>query len=77
MTNFIFKSQATFKKISNQLEMILTEQRKQRADLQYVLVLLKYLKNDKELQKTVEDYYSTPPVEEENVIHPGDEQDLD
>ncbi len=77
MTNFIFKSQTTFKKISNQLEMILTEQRKQRADLQYVLSLLKYLKNDKNLQKTVDDYYSVPPVEEEKVIHPEDMADID
>ncbi len=77
MTNFIFKSQATFKKISNQLEMILAEQRKQRADLQYVLVLLKFLKNDKNLQSTVDDYYSTGPVPEESVIHPEDLQDVD
>ncbi len=77
MTNFIFKSQSTFKKISNQLEMILTEQRKQRADLQYVLSLLKFLKNDKNLQTQVEDFYSTPPVEEEKVIHPEDMADID
>ncbi len=77
MTNFIFKSQATFKKISNQLDMILAEQRKQRADLQYVLILLKSLKNDANLQKTVEDFYSTPPVPEESVIHPEDMQDID
>ncbi len=77
MTNFIFKSQATFKKISNQLEMILTEQRKQRADLQYVLALLKFLKNDKNLQTQVEDYYSTPPVPEESVMHPEDFKDQD
>ncbi len=77
MTNFIFKSQATFKKISNQLEMILSEQRKQRADLQYITVLLKGLRNDHNLQKTVEDYYSTPPVFEENVIHPEDTRDID
>ncbi len=76
MTNFIFKSQATFKKISNQLEMILTEQRKQRADLQYVLILLKFLKNDANIQKTVEDFYSTPPQDEEKVIRPETE-DLD
>ncbi len=69
MTNFIFKSQGTFKKISNQLEMILTEQRKQRADLQYVLILLKSLKNDSNLQKTVDDFYSKS--------HPEDIADLD
>ncbi len=77
MTNFIFKSQTTFKKISNQLEVILAEQRKQRADLQYALSLLKYLKNDKNLQTQVSDFYSIPPVEEEKVIHPEDMADLD
>ncbi len=81
MTNFIFKSASDFKKISqhieSQLDVLLTEQRKQRADLQYVLSLLKYLKNDKKLQTTVEDYYSTPPVFEENVIHPEDIPDED
>ncbi len=77
MTNFIFKSQTTFKKISNQLELILAEQRCQRADLQHIKTMLQFLKNDHKLQKTVDDYYSTPPVFEENVIHPEDEKDID
>ncbi len=77
MTNFIFKSQTTFKKISNQLELILAEQRHQRSDLQQVITLLQFLKNDHNLQKTVDDYYSTPPVFEENVIHPEDTKDID
>ncbi len=77
MTNFIFKSPGTFKKISNQLEMILSEQRHQRADLQYIKNMLQFLKNDKNLQTQVSDFYSTPPVEEENVIHPEDMRDID
>ncbi len=67
MTNFIFKSSTTFKKISNQLEMILSEQRKQRADLQYLLQLVKSLKNDKNLQKMVDDWYDKDPVPEDTA----------
>ncbi len=77
MTNFIFKSQATFKKISNQLEMILSEQRHQRSDLKQLQIGMAALLNDVKLQKQVEDFYSTPPVEEEKVIHPEDMADLD
>ncbi len=77
MTNFIFKSPSDFKKISQQLLLLLAEQRKQRADLAYITNIVQYLKNDKNLQKTVDDYYSTPPVPEERVIHPEDMEDLD
>ncbi len=77
MTNFIFKSQTTYKKLANTLQVILAEQRKQRADLQYITVLLKGLRNDKNLQKVVDDFYGSPPVEEENVIHPSDETEVD
>ncbi len=60
MTNFIFKSQGTFKKISNQLEVILNEQRHQRQDLSALLYLLKRMDNNNKLQKTVDDFYKSP-----------------
>ncbi len=57
MTNFIFKSQGTFKKISNQLEMIQSELRHQRADMVHVLFLLNKMLVDHNLQKQVDDYF--------------------
>ncbi len=68
MTNFIFKSQWTLKKLANQLEVILNEQRHQRADLSGILYLLKQLRNDLRLSETVAEYHedhdSTPPARE-------------
>ncbi len=61
MTNFIFKSPATFKKISNQLETILTEQRHQRADLQEIKFMLHKLVNNNNLQETVDKFYKEAP----------------
>ncbi len=57
MTNFIFKSQWTFKKISNQLEMIQSELRHNRQDQQQILYLLKRIAIDKNLQKQVDQYF--------------------
>ncbi len=57
MTNFIFKSQGTFKKISNILEMILAEQRHQRQDNIQILFLLNKVLTDKNLQKQVDQYF--------------------
>ncbi len=74
MTNFIFKSQWTLKKLANTLEVILNEQRHQREDLASVIrrlvkideSLVKVL-NDKEhdnaLQQQVDDYFE-PGAEE-------------
>ncbi len=56
MSNFIFKSHGTFKKISNLLEVILAEQRHQRADNVQILFLLNKLLVNKNLQKQVDDY---------------------
>ncbi len=61
MTNFIFKSPSDLQKISQQLQVILAEQRHQRADLQYIKTLLQFLKNDKNLQETVDKYYQEAP----------------
>ncbi len=81
MTNFIFKSPSDLQKISqsimHQFDVIQKEQRHQRSDLQVMHTMLLRLVNNDKLQKTVDEYYSTPPVDEEQVIHPKDEQDLD
>ncbi len=61
MTNFIFKSPWTFKKIINQLEIVLNEQRHQRQDLAAILYLIKKLQTDKVLEKQTLDYYSKLP----------------
>ncbi len=58
MTNFIFKSQGTYKKLANQLEVLLNEQRAQRADLQEIKYMLHKLQNNKDLQTTVDKFYA-------------------
>jgi len=62
MTNFIFKSPATYKKLANQVEVLLAEQRHQRADLQEIKFILHKLQNNKDLQETVDKYYEKAPV---------------
>ncbi len=61
MTNFIFKSSTTLKKLANQLEHILTEQRMQRSDLNEIKFMLHKLQNNKDLQETVDKYYKDAP----------------
>ncbi len=64
MTNFIFKSHETYKKLANNIEVILNEQRHQRMDLASVLIrltkidasLVKLL-NDDALQTQVDEYH--------------------
>ncbi len=69
MTNFIFKSQGTYKKLANQLEVVLNEQRHQRSDLSAILYLLKQLRNDLRLSEDVAEYHedhdSTPPSKDD------------
>ncbi len=59
MTNFIFKSQktSTYKKLANQLEVVLNEQRLQRSDLQEIKFMLHKLQTNKDLQTTVDKFY--------------------
>ncbi len=57
MTNFIFKSQGTYNKISNSLEIIQTELRHQRSDNIMILRLLNKLVITDHLQKQVDDFY--------------------
>ncbi len=57
MTNFIFKSQWTLKKLANTLSVILSEQRLQRSDLQEIKFMLHKLQTNKDLQTTVDKFY--------------------
>ncbi len=61
MTNFIFKSQWTLKKLANTLSVILSEQRNQRSDLQEIKFMLHKLQNNKDLQLTVDKFYANAP----------------
>ncbi len=58
MKNFIFKSEADFHKIVfNKLEMLLTEQRKQRSDLAIIDRKLHSIINALQLQRQVDEYF--------------------
>ncbi len=57
MTNFIFKSQGTYKKLCQQLEMVQSELRAQRQDNIQILFLLNKLLVNKNLQKQVDEYF--------------------
>ena len=61
MTNFIFKSQGTYKKLCQQLEIIQSELRHQRSDHSVILALLTKIEHkivlEKDLQKQVDDYF--------------------
>ncbi len=58
MKNFIFKSASDFHKIIfNKLEILLAEQRHQRADLSILLRLVHKLGLDQNLQKQVDQYF--------------------
>ncbi len=58
MTNFIFKSGADLQKISQLIEMVLTEQRLQRSDLATLKRMLTTLINVDNLQKQVDEFYA-------------------
>ncbi len=73
MTNFIFKSQGTYKKLCQQLVIIQNELRAQRQDNIQILFLLNKLLVDKALQKQVDDYFD----EDISSNHPENKQDLD
>ncbi len=57
MTNFIFKSQGTYKKLANNMEVLLNEQRNQRQDLAALLYLVKQIKNDLSLENQAMKHY--------------------
>jgi len=66
MTNFIFKSQGTYKKLANQLDMILSELRHQRSEHTEILFKLDKIVVDKNLQKQVDEYFEDIPEPEED-----------
>ncbi len=70
MTNFIFKSQGTYKKLCQQLEIIQSELRAQRQDNLEIKYKLDKLLVNHNLQKQVDEYFEDTP-------HPEDEKDLD
>ncbi len=81
MTNFIFKSQGTYKKLANNIEVILNEQRHQRMDLSSIIrrlvkideSLVKVLndgEHDENLQKQVDEYFETSPQTESDKQSP-------
>ncbi len=57
MTNFIFKSQGTYKKLCLQLDIIQSELRHQRQDMVQVLFLINKLITNSKLQKQVDEYF--------------------
>ncbi len=71
MTNFIFKSQGTYKKLCQQLVIIQNELRAQRQDNIQIMYLLNKLLVNKNLQKQVDEYF------DDETTHPEDEKDLD
>jgi len=78
MTNFIFKSSGTYKKLCQQLDIIQSELRAQRQDNIQIMFLLNKVLTAKALQKQVDDYYDSDEkvVEEEGFVH-HDKMDLD
>ncbi len=63
MTNFIFKSQGTYKKLVLKLEIIQSELRHQRVDMSHVLLLLNKMVNDHRLQTQVNDFYNEDSID--------------
>ncbi len=61
MINLLSKSPETYEKLTHSLEMILTEQRHQRADLATIKRQLHSILVDEGTQKQVDDFYQTSP----------------
>ncbi len=61
MTNFIFKSPSDLQKISQYIQVLLTEQRLQRADLAEIKSQVRLITNQFNLEKQVTDYYKNAP----------------
>ncbi len=74
MTNFIFKSQGTFKKISNKLDIIQSELRAQRHDNVQIMYLLNKLLTAKALQKQVDEYFDDTQNDSSHEMITADEK---
>ncbi len=72
MSNFIFKSQGTYKKLANQIEVVLAEQRHQRSDLSEIKFMLHKLLTNKDLKDTTDKFY-----EQKSLIQDPDYLDSD
>ncbi len=57
MINLLSKSPETYEKLTHKLEILLTEQRHQRADLATIKRQLHTIINHLNLQKQVDDYF--------------------
>ncbi len=85
MTNFIFKSQETYKKLANNIEVLLNEQRHQRNDLASLLrkmdTILKHLDLEKKLSASLDEYYETQTSHQtdskEQLVQDEPEEELD
>ncbi len=73
MTNFIFKSQGTYKKLCQQLVIIQSELRHQRSDNVLILSMLSKLITNKDLERQADDYYA----EHEGTSHQTDLEEHD
>ncbi len=57
MINLLSKSPETYEKLTHKLDMLLTEQKHQRADLATIKRQLHTIINSANLQKQVDDYF--------------------
>ncbi len=73
MTNFIFKSQGTYKKLCQQLVIIQSELRHQRSEHAVMLSLLNKLVTSQNLQKQVDEYFD----ETSHQTDSDEQRDLD
>ncbi len=71
MTNFIFKSHGTYKKLASKLDTIQNELRHQRVEHAEIIYKLNKLLVDRKLQKQVDEYFEDDPIPEDT------ERDLD
>ncbi len=74
MTNFIFKSHETYKKLANKLDMVLSEMRHQRQDNVQILFLLNKLLTNKNLQNQVDEYFDKDEEDSFEETSPQTEQ---
>ncbi len=78
MTNFIFKSQGTYKKLVNQLEIIQSELRHQRSEHSVILRKLNLLLHQMQLEDQVTSYYKKYEEDETSPqTDSDDKRDLD
>ncbi len=65
MINLLSKSPETYEKLTHNLDILLTEQRHQRADLATIKRQLHTIINGANLQKQVDEYFDDTPTDED------------